>query len=155
MSNYERKFMVRRFTWQALLVVLAFSMTAAHAIAQESTASTAQAQAITQVVRLQLAAFAEDDAEKAFSLATAETQSLAGTPTELLRVIKRRFAPVYRHRQALFSEPEIIGTHGLQVVQLIDHENLVWIAIYQVEREADGTWKVDGCQLFETKDFST
>ncbi len=141
------------FNWRALVFVLAFGLAGAHALAQETVASTAQA--VTQVVQSQLSAFAEGDAEKAFSLATAATQSLAGTPGELMRVIKHRFAPIYRHRQALFSEPEIIGTHGLQVVQLIDHDNLVWIAIYQVEHEADGTWKVDGCQLFETNNLST
>jgi hypothetical protein len=138
---------------RTLLVVLVFGLFAGHASAEEPAANAAQA--VTQVVQSQLDAFAEDNAEKAFSLATAATQSLAGTPNAFLRVIKRQFTPIYRHRDALFSEPEIIGEHALQVVQLTDHDNLVWIAIYQVEREPDGTWKVDGCQLFETKDMST
>lgn len=112
------------------------------------------AQAVTRVVQSQLNAFADDDAERAYGLATLATQSLAGTPHELLRIIKQRFTPIYRHRHALFSEPEIIGAHALQVVQLTDHDDLVWIAIYEVEREEDGSWKVDGCRLFETNNQS-
>lgn len=133
-----------------LAAVVGFS--AGHAEAEDGAANSAQA--ITGVVRLQLEAFADDDAEKAFSLSTETTRNLAGTPNEFMQVIRRKFTPIYRHRQAFFSEPEIIGPHALQVVQLIDHDNLIWIAIYQVEQETDGAWRIDGCQLFETDDMS-
>jgi hypothetical protein len=37
---------------------------------------------------------------------------------------------------------------------LTDRENIVWIAIYEMEQEADGSWKIDGCSLFETTSVS-
>jgi hypothetical protein len=142
----------RFFIVQTIFIALVFSLGCAQSAAQETYGKAAQA--VTLVVQSQLHAFAEDDAETAFSLATESTQNLAQTPNDFLNVIKQRFTPIYRHRHALFSEPEIIEGYALQVVQLIDHDNLVWIAIYEVEREADGTWKVDGCQLFETNNMS-
>lgn len=142
----------RLLSLYAALLALTCSLAAVPAAGQESDRSAAQE--VRLVVQLQLDAFSEDDAEKAFSLATEATQTLAGTPGKFLHVIKQQFKPIYRHRDALFSEPEIIGPHALQVVQLTDHDNLVWIAIYQVELERDGAWKVDGCQLFETSDMS-
>jgi hypothetical protein len=137
---------------KTIFVALVLSLCCVQSAAQENHGKAAQA--VMLVVQSQLLAFAEDDAETAFSLATESTQSLARTPNDFLKVIKQRFTPIYRHRNAVFSEPEIIEGHALQVVQLIDHDNLVWIAIYEVEREADGTWKVDGCQLFETNNMS-
>jgi hypothetical protein len=142
----------RFFIVRTIFIALVFSLGCAHSKAQESDGKAVQA--VTLVVQSQLLAFADDDAETAFSLATKSTQKLAGTPNDFLKVIKQRFTPIYRHRNALFSEPEIIEGHALQVVQLIDHDNLVWIAIYEVEREADGAWKIDGCQLFETNTMS-
>lgn len=137
---------------KTIFIVLVFSLGLTQSMAQETHRKAAQA--VTLVVQSQLHAFAEDDAETAFNLATESTQSLARTPNDFLKVIKQRFTPIYRHRHALFSEPEIIEGHALQIVQLIDHDNLVWIAIYEVEREADGKWKIDGCQLFETNNMS-
>jgi hypothetical protein len=137
---------------RAIFIALVFAVACIQAAAQESPGKAAQA--VTLVVQSQLQAFADDDAETAFNLATASTQKLAGTPNDFLTVIKQRFTPIYRHRHALFSEPEIIEGHALQVVQLIDHDNLVWIALYEVERAADGTWRIDGCQLFETNNMS-
>lgn len=146
--------MKRRLTsLYAAFLALVLGLAANAAAAQEDFDINA-AREISLVVQSQLDAFSEDDAERAFSLATEATQNLAGTPGEFMRVIKQQFTPIYRHRAALFSKPEIIGKHALQVVQLTDHDNFVWIAIYQVEREGNGAWKVDGCQLFETKEMS-
>ncbi|MDQ9171671.1 DUF4864 domain-containing protein [Oxalobacteraceae bacterium R-40] len=146
--------MMQRYplTLRNFLLSFILGLAVGHAAAQEAHGSVAQA--VTQVVRSQLNAFAEDDAETAFKLSTASTRQLIGTPDGLLSVIKHKFTPIYRHRKAMFSEPEIINRSALQIVHLTDADNLVWIAIYQVEQEADGIWRVDGCQLFETRSMS-
>lgn len=133
------------------LVALFMVLMAGHAASQETSLDMkAQAQAVREVVHLQINALADDDAEKAYSLTTSATQQLLGSPNNLLSFIKDEFAPIYRPRHAMFQETEIIGQHALQIVQLIDSSGLIWIAIYQVELETDGKWKVDGCRLFET-----
>jgi hypothetical protein len=77
-------------------------------------------------------------------------RSLIGTPDRFLQLIKDQYPPVYRNRRALFSPPERIDGHTVVIVRLTDSENMVWLAIYELLREPDGAWKIDGCDLVET-----
>lgn len=116
--------------------------------------NSADAQEIRAVVQSQLDAFAADDAEKAFALSTSSTREQLGNPESFLRLIKEQYTPIYRHRFAIFSMPEIIDGNTLQIVRLTDSDNLVWLAIYRVQQEVDGSWKIDGCKLLETTSIS-
>jgi hypothetical protein len=112
------------------------------------------AKAIQTVVQSQLNAFAEDDAARAFALATAETRSLIGSADDFLRMIKEEYEPIYRHRRAIYSDPEVIDGNTIQMVRVTDRDNHVWVAIFKMQREADGNWKIDGCQLLQTTSVS-
>lgn len=112
--------------------------------------SAADAQAIHVAVQAQLDAFAEDDAVGAFQLATTDTQTRIGTPDRFLNLVKKHYNPIYRHQLALFSDPEVIGGETIQVVRLTDRDSRVWLAVYRMQWETDGAWKIDGCQLLET-----
>lgn len=116
--------------------------------------SRADAQAIHDVIQSQLDAFAEDDAVKAFELAASSTQALLGNPDNFLQLIKEKYPPIYRHRIAIFQEPEIVDGSAHQVVRLTDHDNLVWVAVYRMQQEPDGKWKIEGCKLLETTSVS-
>lgn len=116
--------------------------------------SAADAQAIQEVVRWQLEAFAADDAERAFGLATSAARNELGSADNFLQLIKDQYPPIYRNRLALFSKPEMIDGHMLVMVRLTDPDNSVWLAIYEVQREADGKWKIDSCNLLETTTIS-
>jgi hypothetical protein len=113
------------------------------------------AKAISTVVQKQLDAFANDDAKSAFALSGAATQIQIGSPDNFLRLIKKYYYPIYRHQVAYLLMPEIIDGNIIQVVRLTDHNNHVWVAIYRMQRAADGNWKIDGCQLLETTSIST
>lgn len=110
--------------------------------------------AITSVVQLQLQALADDDADTAFALATADTRTKLGNSATFLQIIKQKFGPIYRHQRAIFSQPEVIGGHTLQAVRLTDGDSSVWLAIYLMQREADGKWKIADCKLLETTSIS-
>jgi hypothetical protein len=111
-------------------------------------------EAIQSVVQLQLNALAEDDAAQAFALAAPATRSRIGSADNFLRMIKQDYDPIYRNRRAIFSPPEEIDGSTIQLVRLTDQENRVWVAIYKMVRDDDGSWKIDGCQLLETKSIS-
>jgi hypothetical protein len=106
--------------------------------------------AIREVVQLQMDAVAEDDADTAFSLATADTQSRLGDSNTFLQLIKHEYAVIYRHQRAIFSAPELIAGQMVQVVNLTDDDNAVWVAMYQMQREPDGRWKIASCNLLRT-----
>ncbi|MDB5762369.1 MAG: hypothetical protein JWQ21_1364 [Herminiimonas sp.] len=123
------------------------------AIAEEM--NPVDAQAIHFVIQSQLDAFAEDDAAKAFGFATSSTRILIGSADDFLRLIKNEYPVIYRNRLALFAVPELVDGQALQIVRLTDSDNFVWVAIYSMQQESDGTWKIDGCKLIETASVST
>lgn len=112
------------------------------------------ARSIQAAVRGQLQALAQDDAESAFALSTPSIRSQMGSPENFLRVIKEEYSPMYRHLIVIFSAPENLGDSIIQIVRLTDRESRVWMAIYSMQRDAVGSWKIDGCQLLETDSVS-
>lgn len=145
----REKMMARRVLMiLGLLAWLAASWTMSNAAAEELNAQ--DAQAIRTAIQAQLDAFAEDDADRAFGLASATARSQIGSADNFLRMIKREYAPVYRHRMVIFATPEMVDDRALQLVRLTDSDSLVWIAVYVMQRESDGSWKIDGCRLLET-----
>lgn len=135
------------FAMLFLLAGLALPLSSASAAEQ---VSEEDRRAIRAVVQSQLEALAVDDAEGAFALATADTRNRLRNSDTFLQIIKQRFTPIYRHQMAIFSVPEVIAGRMVQIVRLTDKESAVWLAIYQMQKEADGTWKIDGCRLIET-----
>jgi hypothetical protein len=116
--------------------------------------SSADAKAIQAVVRSQLQAFAEDDAAKAFSLATDETRSRIGSADTFMQIIKNDYDPIYRNHDPIFAPAEVIDGNTIQIVRLADRDNVVWIAIYKLERDHGGNWKIQGCELLQTTSVS-
>jgi hypothetical protein len=116
--------------------------------------SAADARAIRATVQSQLEAFAQDDAVRAFGLATQSTRMQVGSPDNFLKMVRENYTPIYRNRLALFSVPEVIHGKTVQMVRLTDGEGHVWLAIYQMEQDTDKSWKVDGCQLLQTTSVS-
>lgn len=136
----------------SLLFVLANPFWNANAMAEAVNA--ADAKSIQAVVQSQLIALANDDADRAFALTTVSTRAIIGNADNFLQMIKEEFAPIYHNRRAIFSPAEIIEGDMLQVVRITDDENHVWVAIYRMERDEDGYWKIDDCRLLETTSTS-
>ena len=101
-------------------LVAAFSLPLSPPTLADQVVGAKDAKAIQSVVRSQLQALAEDDAPKAFSLATPGVQSTVGSPDDFLQIIKEDYPPIYRHRSATFSAPEMINGKIISVVRLTD-----------------------------------
>lgn len=112
------------------------------------------AQAMRSVVQIQLGAFAADDAALAFSLATAATRDMLQDADVFLEMVRHRYPALLNHRLALFSEPELIDGHALIAVRLTDTDDAVWIAVYELIPENDGSWKIETCNLIEAHSTS-
>ena len=113
------------------------------------------ARAIEQVLRDQLAAFARDDAKRAFAHAAPDIQRLFGNSDEFLRMVRDAYAPVYRASSIYFVKLEAIGGSVFQTVQLADSEGRVWLARFTMRRQPDKSWKVGGCELARTRSLAT
>lgn len=116
--------------------------------------TTADAIAIREAVATQLVALSNDDASGAFALTSEGKRQLIGTPDNFLRMMKEEYNPLYRHLGTIFSQPEVVDGDAVQVVRVTDGAGKVWLAMFWMQQEDDGTWKIDGCHLLGTSTVS-
>ncbi len=122
------------------------------ALAEPADVSDADREAIRAVVEDQLAAFQADDAVRAFSHASPMIRRAFGTPSNFMRMVVTGYPPVHRPRAVEFRD--IITFHGAptQRVFLIGPDGQSVIALYVMELQAGGTWKINGCFLVKAED---
>jgi len=107
----------------------------------------AEAHAVRSVVSAQLDAFANDDAVRAFSYAAPAIQAMFQTPERFIAMVRRGYPVVYRPASTTFFVPQRLGDEIVQEVQLGDADGATWLATYRLERQPDGTWRINGCDL--------
>ncbi len=117
--------------------------------------STDDARAMRGIVEAQLEAFQHDDAPRAFSYATPGIQETFRTPEIFLEMVRSSYGVVYRPRSVAFGEPLVSGGEVLQPVRMTDAEGRPWLALYPMERQADGGWRINGCRLLRLKGQET
>jgi len=126
----------------ALLFALAPLLAAA-----QSAVSPDDARAVRAVIESQLDAFRKDDAERAFSLAAPGIRQTFGTPEKFMHMVRSSYAVVYRPTSVAFEAPVAIDGEIVQPVRMTDAEGRAWIAVYPMQRQPDGSWRTNGCQL--------
>ena len=107
----------------------------------------ADARAVREVIQDQLDAFQRDDAARAFSLATPGIRATFGDAGTFLEMVKGSYAAVYRPKSVAFDAPLPVDRDILQPVRLTDAEGRAWIALYPMQKQPDGSWRTNGCQL--------
>lgn len=105
------------------------------------------AREVREVVQAQLDAFLHDDAPRAFALATPGIRKTFGTAENFLEMVRTSYAVVYRPKSVIFETPQLVDGQVLQPVRLSDADGRGWIAIYPMQRQPDGSWRTNGCQL--------
>jgi hypothetical protein len=107
----------------------------------------ADARAARTVVSAQLDAFAKDDAKRAFSYAAPSIRAMFGTPERFLAMVRTGYPVVYRAASITFLIPLQIDGNLVQAVHLTDGTGALWLATYRLERQADATWRIAGCDV--------
>jgi hypothetical protein len=113
------------------------------------------ARAIQKVIRDQMAAFARDDADAAFSFATPAARKRFGNAGHFLDSVKSAYVPVYRPGDIVFLTIERQDPSVIQPVQIGMPDGKVYIAYYEMQRQDNKVWKINGCQLSLTNSVST
>jgi hypothetical protein len=132
--------MVRTFGLALVLFGLAASSPAAELSSEDAIA-------IRGVIAEQLEAFARDDARRAFALATNGIRERFGTPEVFMDMVRTGYPVVYRPKSVQFEKLAVVGGEVVQPVRMTDAEGEVWIALYPMQRQLDGVWRINGCQL--------
>ena len=137
-------FSTRRFTHFCLC--LCSSLCALSALAAEPLELGDRA-AVRLVIEKQLAAFENDDAERAFSFASPKIQDMFITARNFMDMVRISYPVVYRPASLSFQVPYVEGDEVWQVVEMRDAQGMDWTAIYTLLRRADGVWRINGCVL--------
>ena len=107
--------------------------------------SSADAKAARAVIEAQLAAFAADDAEKAFSYAAPGIRALFVNAERFMSMVREGYPVVYRPASVAFLKPEWSDSKLLQRVQMTDAAGAPWMVVYELERQADKSWRIAAC----------
>lgn len=107
-------------------------------------------QAIHTVIQSQLAAFATDNAPAAFAATTpAVRQSTYGGADRFLELVRQVYPMLYHHARADFLQVELKGSEAFQLVRVTDEAGRVWHALFILERQPDGSWRIGACSVNE------
>ena len=126
----------------ALLVVLSLACSSIPARADD--VATAQG-----VIRAQEQAFVRDDATAAYSYAAPAVKQIFPAPDIFMSMVQNGYAPVYRHKSFEFGDSKTEGSSVAQGVHIIDADGEAWEALYTLEQQADGSYKITGCSLLK------
>lgn len=109
--------------------------------------------AIRAVIEKQLDAFRRDDAETAFALAAPGIQYTFHTPERFMVMVRQGYQAVYRHSVVEFREIHQMEDVGpVQSVYVEGQDGEAVIALYPMERQPDGSWRINGCHLVRSSE---
>ncbi|TXH82685.1 MAG: DUF4864 domain-containing protein [Rhizobium sp.] len=131
---------MRAFFVAAFLCCIAFA-TAARA---EDPVQTAQS-----LIEQQIEAFLHNDAEAAYSFAAPGIKALFPDKDSFFAMVKKSYQPVYHPGNYAFGKSRAIdnGAVVYQEVLITGTDDKDWTAIYQITRQPDGSYKINGVQI--------
>jgi hypothetical protein len=139
--------MTRRLT----LIALSFLALIAWALSLPAqTVTDAEAQEIQRIITSQLNAFNTDDGAAAYGFAAPAIKRMFPSSETFMSMVQKGYPPVYRRQSYSFGRiGNEMGGAPTQHVTIIDVNGKAWTALYAMERQPDGSWKIVGCQLVE------
>ena len=133
----------RRRSLRRLAGLAAAACISAHA----AEVSADDARAVRAVIEAQLAAFAADDARRAFDYAAPAIREQFASADDFMAMVRAGYAPVVRPAAVAFLAPRRRAAEVLQELLLTDADGRPWRALYHLERQSDGAWRITGCEL--------
>jgi hypothetical protein len=109
--------------------------------------SEADRAAVESVISRQLDAFLADDATTAYSFAAPNITARFPNEAIFMEMVRQGYQPVYRPASRAFGELEETAGGLAQSVDIVDGNGEEWTALYTLERQPDGSWKITGCYL--------
>lgn len=127
-------------------LVLALFAVAPPAAAQTSDTDRTE---IVRVIGAQMEAFRRDDGTEAFSYAAPSIRAMFQTPDRFMTMVQRGYMPVYRPMDVQFLDLVESKGRPLQKVQVVGPDGRPVMAVYTMELQPDGNWRIAGCVLIQ------
>jgi DNA-binding GntR family transcriptional regulator len=122
--------------------------------AAERRVSGADLAEIRAVIHRQIEAFQRDDASAAFALTSPSVQVAFRTAERFMDAMRMAYWAVYRPTRVAFLELVVLENERVvQHLQVTDRSGAVWLALYAMERQQDGSWRANGCHLVQPRNI--
>ena len=98
--------------------------------------------AIEAVIAGQIEAFRRDDGEAAYAFAAPNVRALFPTAEIFMRMVRSGYLPVYWPQAVRFAELVIENGEVVQRVLLRGPDGRAHLALYTMEHQPDGSWRI-------------
>jgi len=132
----------------AVFVLAAFAFSASAAPPPgDPTLRPAEWKAIQQVIGDQLKALKAGDGSRAMTYSVPGIRQQFGTPERFLRMVREGYSALLEARSSTFLEGAVVDGVTIQPLQLVLPDNTVLVALYQMQKQKDGRWRIAGCVI--------
>ena len=111
--------------------------------------------AIKNVIESQLAAFQRDDGVEAFSYASPTIQGRFQSPEIFMTMVRTGYRAVYRPREVEFRNLRLVDGVPTQEILFVGPDYQAVTAVYLMQQQPDGSWKINGVYLLKSPEAAT
>ncbi|MDF1792124.1 MAG: DUF4864 domain-containing protein [Thalassobaculaceae bacterium] len=131
-----------------LIPRIAAAVVALFVLTAPAAAQTAEeAAAFRGVISAQVDAFRADAWDRAFSYASPSIHALFGSSEQFRSMVMGDYVAVARPQVFEFEEATTLNGHPTQPVFVVGPDGIARRALYFMEQQPDGSWKIDGVVL--------
>ena len=105
------------------------------------------------IIKNQLQAFIDKDAEEAFSYAAPMIKLRFDNPDNFMTMVKNYYEPVYNPKQYYFINAKYFEGSVYHQLQIVSQSNLSYLATYSLIKDND-EWKISGCSVYPMRQES-
>ena len=133
---------------RSIFVIVLWGFLSAAALAESITA-TDKAE-FQRIITAQITAFRADDGLTAYDFAAPVVRNIFPTPEIFMAMVKRGYPQVYRPQSFNCTEALIdpMGRPPQRMI-VVGPDGKSYIALYSMEKQPDGTWRIAGCTMLE------
>ncbi len=133
---------------RSVLAVVLWALMSMGCFAQ--TISETEKSEFQRIIAAQISAFRADDGPTAYNYAAPVVRNIFPTPEIFMSMVKRGYPQVYRPQSFNFTEALIdpLGRPA-QKMLVVGPDGKTYEALYSMEKQPDGTWRISGCTLLE------
>jgi Domain of unknown function (DUF4864) len=107
-------------------------------------------QAFQAVISGQLDAFKTEDYQTAYSYAAPIVKGVFPNVDTFMAMVKRGYGPIYKNSKYVFTElkTDTLGRPAQHVI-ITSSDGKRYEAVYAMQQQPDGSWKIAGVQMVE------
>jgi len=109
--------------------------------------------AIQSIIEQQIQAFRQNDADRAFRLASPTIRQQFETSQTFIEMVQASYDPLYRSRSVLFEDVGVVEGQLAQQMIVMGANGSLYRAYYLMQRQASADWRINGCYLTRIKEL--